>query len=48
MYTFWAYGITILKNYLIGNQVGYYEMQVGLSPTFTMSSFIKVGISKLK
>ncbi len=44
----WAYGITILKFYLIGNQVRYYEMQVGLNPTFTMVFFIKVGISKLK
>jgi hypothetical protein len=48
MYYFWAYGITFLKNYLIGNKVGYYEMEIGLNPTFTMSSFIKVGISKLK
>jgi hypothetical protein len=48
MYNFWAYGISILKTYLIGNQVGYYEMQAGLNPTFTISSFIKVVISKLK
>jgi hypothetical protein len=48
MYNFWAYGITILKKYLICNQVGYYEMQVGLNPTFTMASFIKIGISKPK
>jgi hypothetical protein len=40
----WKY----FRKKIISKWVGYYEMQVGLHPTFIMSPFIKVGASRLK
>jgi len=48
LYGSWYNVINNFFNYLINNQVGFYEMQIGLDSIFTMPFFIRAMASRLK